>query len=168
MNDSLTQNVLISLQIIAAMAGRIHLFRALQEYHHTVGVFSRKSNQKWPLNSTNWLFIMTVAQMIVSSLAFFLFKAKSVAEFGWTFYIFATESTTISYYLVRIYHFGSTLEFIEKFETFIHEIMQSATYSYLKFTLQSINFSTLHLNFRNKYRKNLILLRVEWQNRKNQ
>lgn len=103
------------------MAGRIHLFRALQEYHCAVGVHSYEPNQKWPLNLKNFLFIITVAQQFVASLAFFLFKAQSAAEFGWAFYLFITESTTISYYLMQIFHIKNTLELIENFELFIQE-----------------------------------------------
>lgn len=140
----LPQNILISRLFIAVMAGRIYLFRALQGYHHTMGVYPCKSDQEWPLKSKNWLVIITVAQQLVSSLAFFLFKAKSAAEFGWTFYIFTTESTTISYYLVQIFHFGNTLKLIKKFEIFIHESKWSAQTFLWKMTFQTIEYSTLH------------------------
>lgn len=103
------------------MAGRIRLFRTLLEYNRTMGIYSHQSNQKWPLNSMNWIFVIAFAKLFITTLAFFLFKAKSAVEYSWSFYIFTTETTTISYYLVQIFQITNTMALIEKFEIFIQE-----------------------------------------------
>lgn len=107
--------------LIVMMAGRIQLFRALLEYHRTMGVYSHQPNQKWSLNSMNWIFIIAFAQLLVTTLAYFLFQAKSADELGWAFYIFTTETTSLSYYLVQIGQISNTVELIGKFEKFIQE-----------------------------------------------
>lgn len=102
------------------VARPIKLFKFVQKVHQTIGIFPTQSNQKpCRINSMNTVFLICFAQILFSTAAYLAFEAKSMFEYGFTFYILVGITNSIAVYLIFIWQAQSTLEFIENCEKFI-------------------------------------------------
>lgn len=72
-------------------------------------------------NSTNWIFILSGTPMLLSSLAFFVYQAKTAFDFGLSFYYSSCLIFGGIFYIIYIWKVENISKFIENCETFIEQ-----------------------------------------------
>lgn len=100
---------------------KIKLFQSLREYFQILGFFPPTSDHSRPFNWRNVLVLFFYIQMFASVLAFTLFRAKTVVEFGLNYYGYMTELVCISAILLQIYQKFETFKLIADCEEFIEK-----------------------------------------------
>lgn len=103
----------------AAMAGSIQLFQSIQKYFQTIGICPSDSSK---LDSFNWrifLALFCYAQQIASASVFFICQAKSVLDYGCSFYTSISMTYCVYYFVILIRQKPQILELIESCEAFI-------------------------------------------------
>lgn len=104
------------------MTGAIKLFKFLQGCYCLVGIDSPPPNrQSGSLNFKNLIVILFFVQYLAASFAFFLFKANSAYEYGYSFFNALTELTMLVYYPNIILKMPDILKLIERYEEFIEK-----------------------------------------------
>lgn len=102
------------------MAGGIKLFQSFKKYSKSMGIDLSQSNQKCSFTPINLLILVLFVQMFISSSAFFLFKAKSAYDYGFSFYISVAELLGLTIYLSIIgFKLADVVTLIQKYEDFI-------------------------------------------------
>lgn len=100
------------------MAGSIKLFQFIQK----IGIYSPASNlNRHALNSKNWTFLMSYILFTLSSGAFIFFEAKTVLDYGMSFFASTGGIFLMSIHLIVARQMQSTLIFIESCERFIEK-----------------------------------------------
>lgn len=72
--------------------------------------------------SLNWKNVLISCNLTLASIltgGFCMFQAKSVREYGDSFYAFATELATLAYYLATATKMASILSLFEKFQELV-------------------------------------------------
>lgn len=101
---------------------KIKLFKFIQKTYHGIGIFSPKSNQiPSSINSKNWLNLFCHMEFLISSIAYLLFEANSMIEYGLAFYICTTVLTSLIFYLIPLGESENILNFIQNCEQFIND-----------------------------------------------
>lgn len=104
------------------MAGRIKLFQSVQKYHRTMGIYQLQPNQRWlTFNSRNLLFLVSFIQMLVTTIGFSIFHAKTTIEYGACYYAYISEIGSTTYFLLQMCQITNFSKLIEHFEEFIEE-----------------------------------------------
>lgn len=112
----------ISFKLFVKMASSIKLFQFVQQCHQIIGVFPSQSNQNQRLiKSTKTKFLIFSAQLMVSTAGFLVFEAKSMFEYGFTFFILISIINSIVVYLIFIWQSKNTSKFVENCEGFIEK-----------------------------------------------
>lgn len=104
------------------MAGSVKYFQFVQKFHQIIGVYPSQSNQKHC--SINWIqviFLINSALFLFTTAAFILIEAKSMFDYGFTFYAFSCMINVIVIYLTFIRQSENTLKYIENCEQFIEK-----------------------------------------------
>lgn len=103
------------------MAGQteIKLFQSLRRYFQILGTYSPESNENRKFNPRNVFVLFCYTQLFVSVLAFTLFKAKAVVEFGLNYYGYMTEVLCIFVVLLQTYRMDDITKLIENCEKFV-------------------------------------------------
>lgn len=107
--------------------GKIKILSSVQKFYQMMGVYpsTAKNNQKPPLflsfNSINVFMIVSLSQLIISTVAFISIKAKSTNEFGIAFYVFITATLQLAHLLIAINKISNISELIGKYEAFIEK-----------------------------------------------
>lgn len=104
-----------------AKTSKIKLFQSIQKFLNIQGIYPLQSNQSTPYNGKNLFFLFCYVQMFISATAFCLFKAKSMYEFGLTFYASLTELQTIVYFTIILWKVDKVLKLIGNLENFIEK-----------------------------------------------
>lgn len=102
------------------MASNVKLFQTVLELYETMEIHEQKSNRvaDW-LNFQNIFFLVSMVIMIVTSAAYFLFRANTVQEYSDTFYVALTVAICLSGNFIVILQIANISKFISTFETFI-------------------------------------------------
>lgn len=95
------------------------IFGSIRTFYRSLGIHPVQSERRVSLNPKNLLVLLFFTQGFILTAAFFLFKVKSVREFGDSFYAFATELANAIYFLSHIGKMGNILQLIENLEGFI-------------------------------------------------
>lgn len=104
------------------MASSVKLFQSFLEIHKAIGIHSSHPNQKrCSLNSRNKLVFATSVQFTFTTVAFCVFDATSMFDYGFASYILFCTITGTIIYLLFIWKFDETLGFIESGEKFIEK-----------------------------------------------
>lgn len=105
------------------MAGKIKLFESVQKHNRSMGVYLHSNNDNFErsLNVKNIIFVSVFIQMIFCMVAYVIYEAKTVFEYGGCFFGEATAVTTVSYYLIQVWQIRNIMQLIEKFEDMIEE-----------------------------------------------
>lgn len=77
----------------AGMTNKIRLFQNLLKFYETIGLDinpTQSLRSKFLPTAESLFHLIPCAQLFISSAAFFLFKAKSVEEYGISFYVSIT------------------------------------------------------------------------------
>lgn len=107
----------VSSLLIVAMVGRIQLLRSVQESYRVIGVVQSNEN-----SSLNWRCLFILFGLHVPGaglLAFMVFKAKSVFEFGTCFYGYVTIIASTAYFLFQLWKVTNISKLIGSLEEFM-------------------------------------------------
>lgn len=101
----------------------IKLFVFIRNYLSAIGVRRPKPKQfnSHFFNSTNWIFILNGTPMLISSLAFFAYRAKTVFDFGLSFYYSSCLICGGIFYIIQIWEIENVSKFIKNCEAFIEQ-----------------------------------------------
>lgn len=97
----------------------MELFHSVRRSYQNIGVVPVQSNPNLFLNLTNLFILMCQMQMFTSSLAYFLFEAKSIGKSADSFFMVLSSCVCAIYFLVSIWKISDILELIGEFEQFI-------------------------------------------------
>lgn len=110
-----------SLISTAAMAKPIKLFQHLEIVYRALGIRTSEPELKNRISPKCYFWLISMAIYSTLSLAYFIFKAKYVAELGDTFYIASTSASGIFQIITHIREVLKLRQLNEKFETFFQE-----------------------------------------------
>lgn len=114
------------------MASSIKIFQFFQLCHQASGLFPFQSNQKYlSTNSTRAIVLISCIAFIFTMAAFMVLEAKTMFEYGFTFFVLISILNGVVIYLILIWKQHSTPEFIVSCERFIEK-------SKYKYGLQTI------------------------------
>lgn len=109
------------------MAGSTKLFHFLQEYHQFIGFKLSESNQKkYSIGSRNVIFLTSLGQTAFTTFVFLMFKAESMFDYGFSYFMAITYTNGIAVYLLFMSELKNTRKFIKNCEGFI----EKSTYEY--------------------------------------
>lgn len=97
----------------------IRLFQSLQSYYQILGTFSPESDSSHQFKPRNIFTLFCYTQLFVSAVAFTIFKATTIIEFGLNYYGYMTELLCVFVILTHIYRMNDILKLIENCEDFI-------------------------------------------------
>lgn len=105
------------------MAGRsIKLFQFNQKYCKTIGIQLPETNRKGcKYNWINLGFFICSIEFFITSSAYLLYDANSMAEYGIVFFVLTTVIECMVAYLISILKVKEISEFIENCEDFIEK-----------------------------------------------
>lgn len=110
------------------MAKSLKLFQFVQKIHRAVGIQPLQPNQKWwHINLRNAIFLISSIQLLVTSIAFLMLEAQSMLDYGFGFFLTLCVINTIVIYVLFIWQFGNTLEFINNCE----ELIQTSKFHFV-------------------------------------
>lgn len=102
---------------IATMAERLKLLQFIQSTYTSIGIYPPQSNQN--RRSVNWrkiFMLFSLMQILILSLAFLIFEAKTVIDAGFPFFVVNTELCCTVYYLINMWKMPKILKIIKEFE----------------------------------------------------
>lgn len=97
------------------------LFRLIQIYFRMLGIHSPKQNHVYSMNALNLLIICVLTQGFLLTASFCLLKAKSVREYGDSYYTCTTSFSHSIYTAIHIWKMPKISKLIERFESLIAE-----------------------------------------------
>lgn len=104
------------------MTGRsIKLFQFMQKHYRAIGIQPHELNQidHSFFNTKNWILFICLIQLIITILAFLLFKARSMFELGLSVCFLLGLSAAGIFYIIYIWQIDNISKFIENCEKFI-------------------------------------------------
>lgn len=104
-----------------ASGDSIELFQFIKKYYDAIGINKPESNHlDWHFfNSTNWILILSAISMLISSIAFLLFQAKTTYDFGWSFLYSLCLFFGGIFYVIFSFQIKNISIFIKSCEIFI-------------------------------------------------
>lgn len=101
----------------------IKLFQFSQKYCETFGIqLPVKSNEKRCIfKAIRWILDIFLLIFWVTSLAFMVYDAKSMVEYGMTLFTMITITLALVIYLITIWQIEEILKFVETCESFINK-----------------------------------------------
>lgn len=104
------------------MTGSIKLFSFIQKVSQVIGVYPLQSNENGPsINSRNWIIIISLVLFALPSTAFFFSEAKSMLEYGISFYGASVAALFMCIYISMGGKMNNMRTFIENVERFVEE-----------------------------------------------
>lgn len=103
------------------MAKPIKLFESLEKVYASMGIRTSQAKLKHRVSLNYYICLLSMATYLISSMAFFIFEAKSVAEYGDSFYIVSTEAALIFHLITYIRELPRYHQLIAKFQDFFQE-----------------------------------------------
>lgn len=97
------------------------LFRHIRKCFKIQGVYAVQSNRKCLLNPRNLFILFFLLQMFLSSLAYFLYEAKSIGEYADTFFMIFTTVVCVIFFSIGILKMSRIHKLIGEFEEFINK-----------------------------------------------
>lgn len=96
------------------------LFLSVQKFLHRLGIDPHRQNH-YPFTWKNLLVVFIFAQMCVGTTGFFILQAKTVREYGDSFYASLTLFANAIYCLIFIFNIKKIQKLIENLEEFIRK-----------------------------------------------
>lgn len=104
------------------MIGSMKLFLFYKEIIQTIGILSAQLNRNhFSINLNDLTYPIFIAQFFVTSVGFFLFDAKSLLEYGMSFYDIVASILAMAFLLINVWQMRNIFKFIENCERFIEE-----------------------------------------------
>lgn len=97
------------------------LFQSLKKLYQTIGVYSPLSNQIYSINSNFLFFSLSIASNFCSMFAYFLFKAKSVEDYGNSFYGSTAALSSLADVVINFRQIPTALQMFKNCEQFIEK-----------------------------------------------
>lgn len=113
------------------MVGSVKLFQFLIKSQQMIGIAPNQSKQKQHL--INALYSTALAQLISTSVIFLIFKAKSMFDYGFAFFVTSNTVKALLLYLLLMWQCENTLKFIEYCEGFIAKSKSCLCFSNKRF-----------------------------------
>ena len=86
-----------------------------------LGIYPPPKDHHQPFNVKNTFSLVSMTLVFISTLAYFLIEADSVAEYGSCFYSYITNLEFLAFFVVNFTKMQSILKLIEKLEEFIEK-----------------------------------------------
>lgn len=119
------------------MAGSIKLFQFNKRFCQTIGIFVPQTDYDRSIKtSKNVIFVVCVVQFALASIAFLLYDAKSMGEFGEIFFMVICSIEAMCSYFINVWNFEDILKFIENCEAFI----EKSTFEYWYHLMNFISY----------------------------
>lgn len=97
------------------------LFQFVEKLYQLVGVDLNQSDQKCLFNAKNILPLLCQIQMFISAFGAFLFKVKSISDYGMAFYAAITGFAMANFFFILISNRPTIHKLICGFEKFIEK-----------------------------------------------
>lgn len=97
----------------------MNFFQSVRKFYETLGICSLHLNQTYFFNVKIFFFYFVIAFVWISEIAFCLFEAASVADYGKSFYAFVTQFSLFWGFLTTIWLISNILKLIGRYEMFI-------------------------------------------------
>ena len=111
------------------MVEKIKLFKNVRNLFESMGIYP---SPRSAINSKSAFYFLSQAIYSVTSVAYFAYRAKSVREYGDSFYIAVTEATTAIYAVIYVWKQPNISKIIKKFEIIIQSSKICEIFSILK------------------------------------
>lgn len=150
------RSTLFNLILYAAMAKSIKLFQPTEKVYELLGI---ETSQPTPRErvSFQWLFLLICTTIhFVSSLGFFMFEAKKVADRGDSFYQVSTQVATIFHIITYPREVPNIRQLIGKYEHFFEDSKFSLVGCFQSFffemnlLIENVSFIYFFLNLSNR------------------
>lgn len=99
----------------------IKLFRRIQKFYQILGIYPSQENEKILFNSRNLFILFFYVQLCISMAAFLILKAKTMQEYGATFFMFLTQFYVTLDFSILMWQMPNILSLITDFEEFIEK-----------------------------------------------
>lgn len=119
--DNILACIVGSIVLAAIMTGSVQLFQAIQNYHQTLGICQPQPNASHPINWRMLVVFFCFAEQIASATVFFLTEAKTVLDYGCSFYTSISMVYCVYYFLILIQRTPQIFQLIEHFQEFIEQ-----------------------------------------------
>lgn len=104
------------------MAEPIKLFQFTQKFYKLTGIRPPQPNQlQSSINLTNKIYLICLAQVNFSTIAFIVFEAHSMLWYGYGFFLVINFTTFIIVYTIYMMKAASLFKFFEECEEFIEK-----------------------------------------------
>lgn len=113
----------ISITLFVIMANtKIKLFHFLQKIYGQSGIRPSQSNHNFKSLNLKYLFVLfVIIQFSITSLAYFIFKAKSIGQLADSFYMFLSAVAGVAFLTIMNSKIDDIHKLIENFEAFIQK-----------------------------------------------
>lgn len=101
------------------MAGQTKLFQSLRKYFQILGTLSLESDENPSINPRNAFVLFCYIQLFISSVAFTMFEAETVTDYGLNYYAYTSELLCVFVISTQIRRMAIISTFIENCEEFI-------------------------------------------------
>lgn len=100
---------------LVKMVGSMKLLQFAQKFHQNVfGIYRRQSNQKQcSISPAKTIILISFAQYMFTTAAFFLVEAKSMFDYGLVFYLLISIINCIAIYLIFIWQSKTLLSLLK-------------------------------------------------------
>lgn len=123
----------------------MELFQSVKKLYQTMGVYSPQSDRIYSINSNLLFFTVSMASYISSIFAYFLFRAKTIGDYGTSFNISMAGLSALSQVFVTFWQMPTVLRLIENCEQFIETSKKKFRIFKCK-TIRIFKLITKHLN----------------------
>lgn len=106
------------------MAGdRIKLFESTQKNFQAIGIYptSQFNHNHSRINSKIWAFLLCLTQFFISTVAYLMFEANSMFDYGMAFFTCTATVFAFISYLILFWQIENILKYIESCERFIEK-----------------------------------------------
>lgn len=106
------------------MAGSVGFSQHFQKVHKFIGIFQKESKS---IDTKSIICGMCSVQFLLTTLAFIVFEANSMFDYGFGFFVLILIIEAVVIYLLFIWQSANTLHFIDNCEKFIEKSKQQQT-----------------------------------------
>lgn len=102
-----------------AVANQTILFHSLRQLYQRLNMYSPETNRTHPFS---WKIVFAVSSILIlfiTSVAFFLWEAETLDEYGTSFYSSVTQLSTAFYFIVVVWRMPTILNLLKNFDEFI-------------------------------------------------
>lgn len=101
----------------------LNLFRNVRKFYQTLGIYPpiQSHHQAFSLNGKNLFFLLSLVVPFTFAVAYFLFRAQSIQEFGIPFCASVIILSSFGINVIQIWRSAETYQLIEHFEHFINK-----------------------------------------------